>query len=219
MDSEGAVMELQNRIVGVVGRKGSGKSVFSRRVLERCPRLFLFDTMGEHTWVPNTFRDMEKADQFLAWAQTEEYFAGRYVPEVDLADDFAELASIVFDQGEIFLAVEEIPLLCSASYIPPELGRLVRLGRHKRVSLLWTAQRAAEVSRTLTAMTDVFVIFSSTEPRDLDAIRDRCGAEIAEKVSRLGLHDCLIFDVIGRRELSGLESERMILYASPLGQL
>src|SRR5215469_18422441 len=121
-------------------------------------------------------------------------------------------------RGELLLAVEEIPLLCSASYIPPELGRLVRLGRHRRVSLLWTAQRAAEVSRTLTAMTDVFVLFSCTEPRDLDAIRERCGAEIAEKVSRLGLHDCLIWDVIGRRELSSLESER-VLYASSRGQI
>lgn len=218
MDSEGAVMEIQNRIVGVIGRKGSGKSTFARRVLERCARLFVFDTMGEHSWVPNTFRDMEKADQFLAWAETEECFAGRYVPEDEMQGDFAELAGIVYDQGEMLLAVEEIPLLCSASYIPPELGRLVRLGRHRRLSLAWTAQRAAEVSRTLTAMTDVFVLFSCTEPRDLDAIRERCGAEIAEKVSRLGLHDCLIWDVIERHEMSGLESER-ILQASSLGQI
>ena len=211
-------MEIQNRIVGVIGQKGSGKSTLAHRVLERCARLFVFDMMGEHSWVPNTFRDLEKADQFLAWAQTQEHFAGRYVPNYELVDDFAELAGIVYDLGEMLLAVEEIPLLCSASYIPPEMGRLVRLGRHRRVSLLWTAQRAAEVSRTLTAMTDVFLLFSSTEPRDLDAIRERCGAEIAEKVSRLGLHDCLIWDVIGRRELISLESER-VLDASSRGQI
>ena len=66
----------------------------------------------------------------------------------------------------------------------------------------------AEVSRTLTAMTDVFILFATTEPRDLDAILDRCGDQLAEKVSRLGLHDCIGWDVITRREFSGLEAER-----------
>ena len=106
----------------------------------------------------------------------------------------------------MIFAVEEIPLLCSASYIPPELGKLVRLGRHRRVSLVWTAQRMAEVSRTLTAMTDSFVLFATTEPRDLDAIRDRCGDEIADKVEALGFHDFVVYDVVARKEVAGLEA-------------
>lgn len=203
-------MEVQNRIIGIIGRKGSGKSTFARRMLEHCPRLFLFDVMGEHRWIPNTFRDIEKADEFLAWGEREEYFAGRYVPVGDVAEEFTELAEIVFEQGDMTFAVEEVPLLCSASYLPPEFGRLVRLGRHRQVNLVWTAQRAAEVSRTLTAMTDIFVLFSSTEPRDLEAIADRCGAEIAQKVSRLGLHDLIIWNVIERREVGGLEAEELL---------
>jgi len=203
-------MELQNRIIGVVGRKGSGKSSFARRVLEHCSRLLVFDTMGEHDWLPNTFRDLDDTDQFLAWAEMQDAFAARYVPEGGLEQDFAELADLVYHQGNMLFAVEEIPLLCGAGYLPEELGRLVRLGRHRRVSLLWTAQRIAEVSRTLTAMTDYFILFACSEPRDLDAIRDRCGAEIAEKVSRLGLHDCLAWDVVSRRELTGAEAERTL---------
>jgi hypothetical protein len=199
-------MELQNRIIGVVGRKGSGKSTLAKRILEHSPRVFVFDNMGEHNWVPNTFRDLNDADEFLAWADMQEAFAGRYIPEDDISRDFADLATIAYQQGNLLLAVEEIPLLCSASHIPPELGRLVRLGRHKCVSMLWTAQRMAEVSRTLTAMTDYFVLFAASEPRDVDAIRDRCGAEVAEKTSSLGLHEFLIYDVIGHCELDAGEA-------------
>ena len=96
---EGLAVELQNRIIGVVGRKGSGKSTLARRILERCPRLFVFDTMGEHKWVPNGFRDMDRADEFLAWAEMQDRFAGRYIPEGDIAGDFADLADMVYAQG------------------------------------------------------------------------------------------------------------------------
>jgi hypothetical protein len=45
-------------------------------------------------------------------------------------------------------------------------------------------------------------LFSSTEPRDLDAIADRCGIAVAEKVSRLPLHGFIVWDVIARKELA-----------------
>jgi hypothetical protein len=194
-------MEQQNRITGIIGRKGAGKSRKAREILQCTPRLFVFDTMGEHEFVPNTCRDLQEAEEFLAWAEMQGTFAGRFVPDDDIEGTFTVTAQWVYEQGEMLFAVEEIPLLCRPGFLPPELGRLVRLGRHHDVSLLWTAQRAAEVSRTLTAMTDVFILFSNTEPRDLDAIADRCGSEIAIKVSRLPLHGYVVWDVIARHEL------------------
>ena len=77
-------------------------------------------------------------------------------------------------------------------------GKMVRTGRHRKIDLLWTAQRASEVSRTLTSATDLFIFYSQTEPRDLDAIAERCGREVANQVTGLGLHDSFIWDVIER---------------------
>ena len=48
-------------------------------------------------------------------------------------------------------------------------------------------------------MTDFFVFYSQTEPRDLDAIAERCGREVADKVAGLGLHDSFTWDVIERK--------------------
>ena len=97
--------------------------------------------------------------------------------------------------------VEEAPLVCKAGYMPPAFGKLVRTGRHRHLDLLWTAQRASEVSRTLTSATDIWVFYSQTEPRDLDAIAERCGREVAHQVAGLGLHDSFVWDVIARKEI------------------
>ncbi|MGA2204339.1 MAG: hypothetical protein ABSG40_20535 [Terriglobales bacterium] len=211
-------MELQNRIIGVVGRKGSGKSAKAREIMGSCPRLLVFDSMAEHDFVPNTFTDLDELDQFLAWATLRPTFAGRFIPQGDLEQEFCELASMIYDQGNMMLAIEEVPMLTrSPAYLPPEFDRLVRLGRHHCVSLLWTAQRMAEVARRLTAATDYFVLFSHTEPRDLDAIADRCGDEIAEQVSRLPLHGLLAWDAKDRRVLEPgeISSLGLMRVASP----
>lgn len=50
--------------------------------------------------------------------------------------------------------------------------------------------------KTLTALTDIWILFSQVEPRDLGALVDRCGREIAERVAALGLHDFFVFDAV-----------------------
>jgi hypothetical protein len=185
------VMELQNKIVGIAGRKGSGKSRKFRELMQRSPRLVAFDTMGEHSWIPNRFRDLNDLSEFLAWASTQRTCAGSLIPEAGLDGDFAVLCEWLYEDGNFTLGIEEVPMLCQPSYLPPEFDRIVRLGRHRRVNLVWTAQRMAEVARRLTAATDLFLLFAHSEPRDLDAIAERCGREVAEHVAGLPLHGLL----------------------------
>ena len=98
----------------------------------------------------------------------------------------------------MLFCVEEAPLVCKAGYLPPAFGKIVRTGRHRGIDLLWTAQRASEVSRTLTSATDLWILYSQTEPRDLDAIAERCGREVTDRVAGLGLHGSFTWDVIER---------------------
>jgi len=189
-------MELQNKIVGIVGRKGSGKSRKFRELMQRSPRLVVFDTMGEHSWIPNRFHDLNDLSEFLAWASTQRTCAVSLIPEADLDADFATLCEWVYEDGNLTLGVEEAAMLCQPSYLPPEFDRIVRLGRHRRVNMVWTSQRMAEVARRLTAATDLFVLFTHSEPRDLDAMAERCGRDVAERVARLPLHGWLAWDVV-----------------------
>lgn len=201
-------MEKQNRIIGVAGRKGSGKSTKAREILERCPRGFMFDTMGEHAWIPDRHSELNESLIYLIEARERTEFWGSIVPESDdFESEFSAICEEVYDasaqiDGGMMFAVEEVPMLSSANYIPPKFAKIARLGRHNNVSLLYTAQRLGECPRLLTGATDIFVLFCHTEPRDLDHIAERTNGEIARKVSGLGMHGFLVWDVIEQKELT-----------------
>jgi hypothetical protein len=197
-------MELQNKFIGVCGRKGTGKSVTTRRILQRQGRIFVADQMFEHTWVPqhNTFDNLDDVEQFFDWADAQRYCCGSFIPQGDLKQEMDELCEIVYARGNVTFGIEEVASLCGASFLPSALSKITRLGRHRSLSVVYTTQRAGEISRALTAATDIFVLFHCAEPRDLDAIAARCGNRIAEKVAELQLHDCVIFDVVARTEIS-----------------
>lgn len=195
--------EIQNRIVGIIGRKGTGKSTLLVDLLQREPRVLVWDPMAEHgEWLPNEVESAIGVRDFFHWARKRKFWAAGYVPGAELEPEFEELSDLYYSAapaGSRVFAVEEVPLVCSPSYLPKKFGKLVRTGRHRQIDLYWTAQRAGEVSRTLTSLTDEFVLFSQTEPRDLDAIAARCGAETANRVAQLGRHDHITWDVTERR--------------------
>jgi hypothetical protein len=207
-------VEQQNKIIACAGRKGSGKSTMAREILQQCPRLFCYDTMGEHRWIPDTFEDLDKAMIYLMESYNHESFMGRYVAESDDEEaDFSEVCAVVYDQGNMMFAIEEVVMLgCSAGYAPPKFKRLMRLGRHRNVDMLYTTQRMGECPRALTAATDVFVLFAHTEPRDLEAIGERCGQDISRKVASFQGHQFLIYDVATKKEVETVDCGAIIAH-------
>ncbi len=158
--------------------------------------------MGEHAWVPERYESLNEAVMFVMETPYRESFMASIVPAGDdFEAEFSEICVEVYDQGNMMFAVEEIPMLSTAGYVPKKFNKIVRLGRHRNLSILYTAQRLSECPRALTSATDVFVLFCHSEPRDLEAISDRCGGEIARKVQDLGDHGFLIWDVLERKEL------------------
>lgn len=138
-------------------------------------------------------------------------FAARYIPQGDPAEEFEEFCFEIYRRGNLTVAIEEVSLVCSSpSSMPAEFGRLVRLSRHRNINICWTAQRFAEVPRTLTALTDVFAIFQVTEPRDLDALAGRTSLEIADQVAQLDVHEGIMYDV-RTREAQRITSEGKVL--------
>jgi hypothetical protein len=190
----------QNRIVGIVGRKGSGKSMRLARLLKYCPRFFVIDSMADHTnAVPNQIYDVDEALEFIDWSKGQKTFAAAFVPGSDLEGEFEEICHEAYRRGNMAFVVEEVPFVVKPGYLPTGFAYMVRTGRHKDLDLVWTAQRASEVSRTLTSSTDLWILFSQTEPRDLDCLAERCGREVANKVAGLGLHESFVWDVIARK--------------------
>ncbi|MGH9475073.1 MAG: hypothetical protein ACRD1C_01945 [Terriglobales bacterium] len=202
--------EVQNRIIGVVGRKGSGKSTKLRQLLRYCPRWVAFDPMRDHAALAagNVFESIPGLARFLRWSREQPTFAGVYVPQGDPAEEIEEASRLVYARGGLCFVCEEVPLYTQAGYIPPLFGRLIRTGRHRRIDVSWTAQRAAEVPKTLTSLTDSWVLFSQTEPKDLAALAERCGREVADRVASLGAHEFVLWDAVARTYLA--DSPRLL---------
>jgi DNA helicase HerA-like ATPase len=186
---------VQNKIAAILGRKGAGKSRMLRELLKKEPRILLWDPLGEHSWCPNRITDLGRLDAFFYWTRQREKFAARFVSLSAPEDSFDSVCEMVYRRGRLAFGVEEVALISRPNYLPEGFDRLVRLGRHRAVDILWTSQRAGEVARRLTAQTDVFIIFRHTEPRDLGAIAERCGIEVEARVRQLGTHEYLVWDV------------------------
>lgn len=187
--------ELQNRIVGICGRKGSGKSTALREIVNSQERVIVFDTMGEHE-SPNIFTSLEPCLSYLARHARDTFFHCSLRPYSNERQSLDALAREAFRIGNVCFAVEEVPHFSTAVSQPAGLDLLSRMGRHKQVDLVWTAQRLAEVSKRLTSATDVFILYACKEPRDLEALADRCGSDVAVQVQKLGLHGRVVFDVL-----------------------
>src|SRR5581483_7384704 len=119
--------EVQNRIVGVVGRKGSGKSTRLGEMLRYCPRFIVFDVMGEHARKNNNrFESPAKLAQFLKWSREQQTLAGIYVPSGELEEEIEDVSRLIYARGNLCFVCEEVPLYTQAGYMPPIFGKLIR---------------------------------------------------------------------------------------------
>lgn len=217
-------IEQQNRILCFAGRKGSGKSTKVREVMEYVathhpnPRMFTYDTMGEHRWMVDSFDDQQETIIYLMQSHTYADFLARYVPETDdEKKDFADICGVVYEQGNMLFLAEEIPMLGnSPNYAVPKYGRIIRLGRHRNIDHIFTVQRISEAPRVCTSQTDIFVLFAQAEPVDLERIEERCGPEIANKVAGFQGHEFLVYDVAEKKEVSHIDVGCMMVPLSSL---
>lgn len=69
----------------------------------------------------------------------------------------------------------------------------MRLGRHRRISQLYVAQRPSEVHRSITAQADIIVSFYQREERDVKWLLDAGGGVDAEHVMELEQYRLIAF--------------------------
>jgi hypothetical protein len=206
----------QSPIVGLFGRRGTGKTTLARKIARHQARLLVWDYIGEHG--PLAYRvesgSPEDLRPYMEWAIGQEFAAVRYVPQTGELAEFEAFCAIAYQSRNFVVLVEEVAAVCQASYLPPQFGRLIRQGRHRALGLLWTTQRLNEVSRTLTALTDIFAGFATSEPSDLLALGARAGRDYAEQIARLPRYSWLGYDVDSQATFTD-EARLLALWGAP----
>lgn len=184
---------IDNTIVTVFGRKGSGKSTLVRQIADEFPRVTVIDTLGEYGVRTHTARNLVLPSTIMpGWTVTQTKVQGgaaivrlAKLPEFRLslraADtvDLLELLEVVYEVPDQLVIVEEASFYVSPSQLPPQISTLVRVGRHRRISQVYVARRPSELHRDLTAGSDLVVSFQQHEPRDVEYLVKLAGPEAA----------------------------------------
>jgi energy-coupling factor transporter ATP-binding protein EcfA2 len=203
----------QNKIVVVCGFRGSGKSTYTQTLLKRQSNIIVYDPNEDpaYNWIPNTAHSLKTGERSLAsffeWCRKKEVtsLAVRYIPEenekgslFDDANEFCRMAWAGQHLWVVFEEVHQIANTASPSSMPPQLRKIINRGRHKDISVIATGLRFAEISRPITAGANLFIIFQTAEPLDVEELRRRVGADATDEIMRLGRHEAVVFDVVTR---------------------
>lgn len=169
---------MQNTVLVVIGKKGSGKSTLVAEIVAEHPKSITIDSMAEYDDGYEVVYEEECPDAILAAVRRPRF---RLACRCLAAEDNLDLIRLTYASAEdcpgLFLIVEETSLYCSPTSLPDEIAAVVRYGRHRQLDLCFVARRPSELHRDLTANADVLITFRTQEPRDLIYLRTFYGDE------------------------------------------
>jgi len=153
-----------NSIIGVFGKKGSGKSYLVKKALKKMNRYIIVDPMHEYNGVIcNSYHEV--VDVLVEYLEYNFKIVYRPPNDEDI-DNFFQILN-TDEMVDYTFVMEEADLHCSAWYLHPEIKKLTRYGRHSGRNLIFVSRRPAAVSRDMTSQMDVMISFTQIEPIDL----------------------------------------------------
>ncbi|WP_345984314.1 hypothetical protein WCX49_06665 [Sulfurimonas sp. HSL-1656] len=183
---------IQNQIVTVIGHKGYGKTKLTEllALLKRRPTII---ADPRYQYEPKPWRvHFGSVEQFRKWIHDRDNIATFYEYKFELVvqgvdpDSFEVLAWIVMKMKAITFLVDEVDM-----FAPPTMNNkkafyhLIHYGRHNRIDIITTSRRPPNISRNLTAMTDLFFFSKIRENTDKKYMENYIGKEHAETAKRL----------------------------------
>jgi len=196
----------ENVIVTVLGRKGMGKTTLVKELIREYPRVVVLDTNGEYgDAVAEQYGELGEAVHRLAEVapvESHSSFSIAYVPD-QIPEDGLAFLSVAWEVTDCLVVVDEAAMYCASFVLPDEISKLVRLGRHRAISQVYVAQRAASLPRDITAQSDCVVSFQQHEGRDLEYMRQLFG-ERAEALRTIPKYKLMLFGDAEKAPLAAL---------------
>lgn len=175
----------QREIIIVLGKTGFGKSHWTRQYLQGCRRVFLYDPVRETKGV--TWDDSQTiVERYDNGGLRENFYCA--TSDENAVETFG---SIAFLLGNCIFSVEEASLVFQkGARVEGWAKNIIFLGRHRDVSLLVTAQRAASIPIELRSQATRIVSFAQHESDDLQWMKAFYGKRV-EELPRLPHFVCL----------------------------
>ena len=179
---------MQNRIILVLGKKGSGKSFFVKNVLlKKLKRpVFIIDPLAEYPG-----KRMGLSGIVAALRRRKIPPVINFISRTDEEEE--RFFKIIFRLGNCTLIIEEADLYCNPQFIPSSLANLLKRGRHRGIDMVFITRRPAEINRLISAQTNTIISFYQNEPRDLKWLDIWAGDGSGERVRNLEQFEYEVF--------------------------
>jgi superfamily II DNA or RNA helicase len=179
-------VNLQNRITVILGQKGCGKTSLAAEAADRAfltgQRVIVIAPMG---FAGKKGRHVLAGVPVIRKAEPARFenLKGR---SALILPDNDELAIMAFkfcwflqenNPEPLLIVVDEVHKYLSWKRPDETLLQIISYGRHRRINLIATSQRPAQVHNDLLAQADVRVIFRTTEVNDLAYLKRFAGAD------------------------------------------
>jgi Zonular occludens toxin (Zot) len=189
---------MQNKIIGVVAPKGSGKTTRVAELVRVTPRVAIYDPMGATDYQYRSVashivsQDLALAHQAMA----EERFQILYEPQPPTQDgeewfypDFTTFIAKCWRRcqliGPMMLIVDEAHYTMSKRTMPLEMWNIITNGRRYGLDVVWITQRFVGVNGWVRANADEYWFFRLVHPADLQTVNEICGSDVMEQVRNL----------------------------------
>ena len=169
-----------NRVVVIVGEKGSGKSTYAEEQFLNSRRAIVVDSQWEYM---RGFCVQSKL-HLVQYLKNNERFRIVYRPLDDDGIDY--VCKVAMAKRRLLLIVEEMGQYCSPNSISKPIKHVFARGRHSELDVIVTAHRFADLPRLITFNADEYILFRANETIDLEGLEKRFGERVADKVSNLG---------------------------------
>jgi len=176
-------MDKVEKIISLIfGKRGSGKSELAKKMVQDKKRLFIYDTMGEHT-NGVLIKDLVQLRDY--WKKV---YRGNFRIIYQPVDPYADFNSICKEVAickNLTFYIEEVSIYSKPLSLSPEFLEIIQRGRHYFIEMIATSQRPHGIDKMLTSQAKKMYIFNTTEPRDIAYFKDTVSYEIVQAIANL----------------------------------
>lgn len=165
-----------------MGKKGSGKTLLTKQLIEKKNRLIVVDTCDEY----DTGAIINDITDLILFTDRHRYkeFKVTFKPNYN-QEKFAELCDLVFSIPCITFVVEELNQYCNEKRYPDTFRTLILQGRHRMIDFIGVTQRPIKIPTDFTSQLDRIYTLQQQYPEDIKKLTELFGYDESDTIRNL----------------------------------
>lgn len=181
-----------NQRVTVIGKTGSGKSYWTKKVIPQFKRVLLYDPKHEHKKDFPNAKVTSRLGKVQRWIKEDKFFI-IYQPFDISPEQFNELCKSVFKRGNMVLILDEVENL--GDFVSWH-EKIIRMGRTRGVGIWHLIQRPCYIpSNYILSESEHFIMFKISLKSDRKKIEGFVGDQ-AEELRTIKEYHYFYYDVL-----------------------